>query len=71
MLTSPCPVTHTIAAAQNVSGLSRTKLYELVGEEKLKAVKAGRRTLITAESLNNYLASLPPAAIGRQHRKAA
>lgn len=71
MLTSINPVTHTIAAAQNVSGLSRTKIYELVGEEKLKAVKAGRRTLITAESLNTYLTSLPPAAISRQHRKAA
>lgn len=65
------PITYTIPGARTASGLGTTKLYELIGEGVLEARKAGRRTLVVAESLNTYLASLPPAAIGRQHRKAA
>lgn len=73
------PVTYTIAGAKDATGLGTTKLYELIGEGVLQARKAGRRTLVTAESLHAYLESLPPAAIGRlppvaisrQPRKAA
>jgi len=71
MPTTSTPVTYTIEGAKHASGLGATKLYELIGEGVLQARKAGRRTLVTAESLNAYLTSLPPAAIGRQHRKAA
>jgi excisionase family DNA binding protein len=71
MPSTSTPVTYTIAGAKDASGLGNTKIYELIGQEKLKAIKAGRRTLVVAESLHAYLASLPPAAIGRQYRKAA
>jgi len=54
---------HTIADAAKVSGIGRTKLYELIGAGKLDARKAGARTLIPAESLRSYLASLPTADI--------
>jgi excisionase family DNA binding protein len=62
---------HTIADAVKVSGLGRTTLYELIGAKKLDARKAGNRTLITAESLRNYVASLPPADIRTGQRSAA
>jgi excisionase family DNA binding protein len=61
---------HTIADATKVSGIGRTTLYELIGAGKLDARKCGNRTLITAESLRNYIASLPAADI-RMTRKTA
>lgn len=61
---------HTIADATKIYGIRRTKLYELIGAKKLDARKAGNRTLITAESLRAYVASLPAADI-RMTRKAA
>ena len=60
----------TIADATRLSGIGRTSLYELIGAKKLDARKAGNRTLITAESLRNYVASLPAADI-RMTRKGA
>jgi excisionase family DNA binding protein len=48
---------HTIADAVKVTGIGRTTLYELIGAKKLDARKAGNRTLITADSLRNYIAS--------------
>ena len=60
----------TIDDAVNASGLARSRIYELVGTGHLEARKAGRRTLITGESLRQYIASLPPANI-RAPRAAA
>jgi excisionase family DNA binding protein len=61
---------HTIADAVKVTGIGRTTLYELIGAKKLDARKAGNRTLITADSLRNYIASLPPADIRTAQRSA-
>jgi excisionase family DNA binding protein len=57
------PMTYTIEGAVQASGLPRTTIYELLGQQKISAVKAGRRTLIPAESLQAYLANLPAANI--------
>jgi excisionase family DNA binding protein len=59
---------YRIPDAGRITGLGNTKLYELIGQGVLDARKAGSRTLITAESLNRYIASLPKANIttGRQ-----
>ena len=54
-------ITHTIDGATQVTGLPRTTIYALLGEGKLLAKKVGRRTLITHESIQAYLDSLPPA----------
>ena len=59
----------TIADAAKYCGIGRTTLYELIGAKKLDARKCGNRTLITGESLRNYIASLPTAEI-RMARKA-
>jgi excisionase family DNA binding protein len=48
-----------INQAVSVSGLSRTHIYEALNRGDLKAVKAGRRTLIPYDDLMAYLASLP------------
>ncbi|WP_426265163.1 helix-turn-helix domain-containing protein [Sphingomonas sp. PWP1-2] len=45
------PITVTIADTQRVTGLGRTKLYELIGNGRLKTVKIGRRTLVSTDSI--------------------
>lgn len=62
---------HTIADATKVSGLGRTTLYEAIGAGKIEARKAGGRTLIPADSLRAFLASLPAADIRTGQRKSA
>ena len=57
------PLAYTIPSAQRASGLARTRLYQLMGAGTLAAFKAGRRTMIRADSLRAYLAALPPAVI--------
>lgn len=49
----------TIDGAMSVTGLGKTRLFELIAEGKLEARKEGRRTLIMGDSLRAYLASLP------------
>ena len=53
------PVAYTVPDACRTFGFGVTKAYELIGAGILDARKAGRRTLITAESLHAYLNGLP------------
>ncbi len=64
-------IAHTIADAVKVSGIGRTTLYELIGAGKIEARKAGNRTLIPADLLRAYIASLPPATIRAGQPRAA
>lgn len=50
-----------------ISGLGRSKSYELLGDGKLRAIKVGRRLLIDVEHGLEYLATMPTAVI-RQAR---
>lgn len=45
------PLTVTIQGAKAALGLGHTKIYSLIGEGRLKAVKVGRRTLVTTDSI--------------------
>ena len=49
----------TIHEACTCSGIGKTKLYEAINSGKLKARKAGKRTLILSDDLRDYLSSLP------------
>ncbi len=62
-MTKPTQLSYTIEETQEVTGLGRTSVYQAISHGKLDARKAGRRTLITAASVQAYLASLPPAKI--------
>lgn len=53
------PITLTIPGTVEVSGLSRSTIYEALKKGDLTAVKAGRRTLIRHAELEEYLARLP------------
>lgn len=52
------PLAYSIRDASRVSSLGRTRIYELINEKRLRTIKLGRRTLITAESLKALLS--PP-----------
>lgn len=56
-------IAFTISGAVKSSGLTRTRIYNLIGDGSIEAVKAGRRTLIKAHSLRRYVDALPPATI--------
>jgi hypothetical protein len=58
------PLFVTIPDAVKASGRSRTSIYEALKSGTISARKAGRRTLISFESLQNHLASLPEYKAG-------
>jgi excisionase family DNA binding protein len=49
----------SIENAAKISGIGKTKLYELIGDNKIVARKFGRRTLVSYESLQSWMNSLP------------
>ena len=52
---APKPVSTTIDDACHITGLGRTKVYELIGEGKLKAVAIGRRRLVLYSSIEELI----------------
>lgn len=57
MHTDPPPkLAFTIAEACQSIGISRSKLYELIGEGRLRTQKIGSRTIIPAGSLHDLIA---------------
>ncbi|MFK5598329.1 excisionase family DNA-binding protein [Methylobacterium sp. HMF5984] len=59
---SPEKLAYTVPQALYVTGLGRTTIYALIAERKLRTIKVGSRTLIPADSLRGYLASLEQEA---------
>lgn len=55
------PAMLTVAGATAYSGFSRSRLYVEMAAGKLDVRRAGRRTLITRESVDALLAALPRA----------
>jgi len=58
------PIAYTVDHATRIVGIGRTKLYEAIGSGQLPARKLGRRTLILATDLHDWLARLPSAKSG-------
>lgn len=55
----PHKLTYTVKEASRALGIGVTKIYELIGEGKLVAVKLGHRTLIKAEAMEAMIDGLP------------
>ena len=70
MSQATAPLAYEIREAQRVSGLSRSAIYRLLAEGRLRAKKHGGRTLVLASSIDEYLNSLPEATF-RAPKKAA
>jgi excisionase family DNA binding protein len=60
----------TIIDTVRLTGISRSELYRLLGEGKLRAYKAGSRTLLDWASVETYVSSLPPAAFRASNQAA-
>ena len=48
---TPKPLSTTVDDACRITGLGRTKIYELIGEGKLKTKTIGRRRLVIYASI--------------------
>jgi excisionase family DNA binding protein len=51
----PKPVSTTIDDCCDITGLGRTKVYQLISEGKLKAVAIGRRRLVVYSSIEKLI----------------
>ena len=63
-------ISHSVNDAAAAIGLGRTKLYELLSEGRLVAIKVGTKTLITDESLRALIAAMPRAEIRFSQKRA-
>lgn len=52
-------LSYSIKGAIAATGYSQAKIYKLAAAGKVDARKDGKRTVITAESLRDYIANLP------------
>lgn len=53
----PEPLTVTVPVALQISGLGRTKLYELIGRGEIASLSVGTRRLIDYASLRAFLSA--------------
>lgn len=57
------PIAVGLADATRITGISRSELYRMLADGRIRAVKHGVRTLIPVDSLKAHIARLPPAHI--------
>jgi excisionase family DNA binding protein len=57
-------ITATIPEFSRVSGIGRTKIYELLDEGKLQAIKIGKRRLIVIRSYKRMVEEQVAASAG-------
>ena len=51
----PIPITRTIADTCHITGLGRTKIYDLIAKGRLKTTTVGRRRLVFYASIEALL----------------
>jgi hypothetical protein len=66
--TAPVPRYASVPRWCALSGVARTRTYELIGEGLLKAIKVGSRTLIDVEAGLAWMATLPTVRIASAHK---
>jgi hypothetical protein len=62
----PRKLLYDIKETGEIISISRATVYRLLGEGKLRGVKAASKLLVTVNSIEEYVASLPPAIINPQ-----
>jgi excisionase family DNA binding protein len=51
----PMPITVRVREACRLTGIGRSKLYELIGSGHIQVIKVGTITLVPVESLRSFL----------------
>ena len=64
--TSLPKLAYSITEAMAVIGIGRTMLYEQIKAGNIRIVKVGRRTLITAAAISEWLESLEASDAGQE-----
>ena len=59
-------LSYSITETVELTGLGRSTIYEEIRSNRLRARKVGRRTIVLAEDLANFLASLPVSQAERR-----
>jgi hypothetical protein len=59
-------IAYSIRGAVAASGLSRSRLYELIANGAVEARKDGRKTLVLGESLRACIYALPQLGAGKR-----
>jgi len=59
---------YTVREALRELGIGRSKLYEEIASNRLRARKLGKRTIILGDELRRYLSALPDSDIGKYSR---
>lgn len=52
------PLAVSVSEAARLIGVSRTRLYQLIRDGRLRKIKSGGRTLLLVQDLRDYLGSL-------------
>jgi len=63
------PLVHSIPEACLITHTGRTALYAAIRSGALRAVKRGKRTLITGEDLRRWVESFPPITAKQTNAK--
>jgi len=57
-MTNETRLAYTIEAACEATGLTRTRIYRAIADGSLKTFKAGRRRMVSARALQDFIANL-------------
>lgn len=52
------PTAYTLHEAKKLTGLGHTKIYQEINAGRLRAKKCGRKTLISADAISDWLENL-------------
>jgi hypothetical protein len=63
------PILVSIPQTSQLVGRCVATIYELLGSGQLRGVKSDARTLVTMESIKEYVASLPPAQVAPRPKR--
>lgn len=55
---SPAPILTSVPGAARILSMSRSRIYELIAEQRIRSVKDKRRRLIVIASLHEFAATL-------------
>ena len=55
MTTQNTPISVSIVEAAKMTGLSRSRIYELINEERLRSVLIGKRRLVPVSALRQLI----------------